>query len=288
MIKSFMKQRPVASFFILAYAISWVLWVPVLLCIKFVLPTGQDPGWLMLPMALGTYSPTVAAVMMTRILEGKPGVKKLWAKFRVWRVGFRWWLTAFLLAPVVTLAAMAIYVLQGGDLGRFDPSQWYVVLLGPIFALPLFLGEELGWRGYALSRLQEKYSALRSSVIVGVLWMFWHTPAFWVAGGTPLSGKPVTLLAVGWYLIFMIGISILMTFVYNNTKESVLLAILFHGTYTGPNVYPLFPDISPDATSQIIKLVAIPVWVTAVLVIALFGAARLSRQAIPQDVAAES
>ncbi len=286
--KAFMKQRPVASFFVLAYAISWVLWVPVLLVIKLVLPTSQDPGPLMIPMLLGTYAPTVAAIMMTRILEGKPGVKKLWAKFLVWRVGVRWWLAAFLLVPVATLAAMGIYALQGGALGRFDPSQWYIVLLGPLFALPLFLGEELGWRGYALPRLQQKYSALWSSVIVGVLWTFWHTPAFWAPEGTAISGQTVTLFNVGWYLIFMIGLSILHTFVYNNTKGSVLLAVLFHGMYTGPNVFPLFPDISSTALSQIVKLAAIPVWVVAVLVIARFGAARLSRQAVPQDVAAES
>jgi len=280
--KSIMKQYPVASFFVLAYAISWVLWVPVLLIIKFVLPAGQDPGWLMILMLLGTYSPTVAAVMMTRILEGKQGVKKLWAKFLVWRVGFRWYLFAFLIAPIAILAAMAIYSLQGGSLGSFDPSQWFMVLLGPVFALPLFLGEELGWRGYALPRLQRKYSALWSSVIVGVLWTFWHTPAFWASEGTVISGQPVTLFAVGWYLIFMIGLSILHTFIYNNTKGSVLLAVLFHGVYTGSIVFPLFPDISSTALNQIVKLAIIPIWVIAVLIIARFGAARLSRQPVSQ------
>jgi membrane protease YdiL (CAAX protease family) len=281
--KSIMKQYPVGSFFVLAYAISWVLWVPALLIIKLVLPTGQDPGWLMIPMLLGTYTPTVAAVMMTRILEGKPGVKKLWAKFLVWRVGLRWWLVAILVAPIAILAAMAIYALQGGTLGSFDPSQWYMVLLGPVFALPLFLGEELGWRGYALPRLQQKYSALWSSVIVGVLWALWHTPAFWASEGTLISGQPVTLFAVGWYIIFTIALSILHTFIYNNTKGSVLLAVLFHGVYTGPNVFPLFPDISPTALNQLLKLTTIPLWIIAVLIIARFGAARLSRQPVSQE-----
>jgi hypothetical protein len=66
-------------------------------------------------------------------LDGKPGVKKLLAKFLVWRVGFQWWLVAFLLAPVAILAATVINTLQGGNLGHFDPSQWYVVLLGSVF-----------------------------------------------------------------------------------------------------------------------------------------------------------
>ena len=281
--KSIMKQYPVGSFFVLAYAISWVLWVPLVLYIKFVLPADQEPGGLMLLMLLGTFAPTVAAIMMTGILEGKPGVKKLLAKLLIWRVGFRWWLAAFLLAPVATFAAIGIYVLLGGTVGRFDPSQWYIVLLGPVFALPFFVGEEMGWRGYALPRLQQKYTALWSSVIVGALWALWHAPAYWASEGTVISGKPVTLFAVGWYIIFLIGISIQMTWVYNNSKGSLLLMVLFHGMFTGPNVFPLFPDISSNALDQIIKLAPIPVWIMAILIIARYGAARLSRQPVNQE-----
>jgi membrane protease YdiL (CAAX protease family) len=277
--KSTMKQHPVASFFVIAYAMSWILWIPIVLYIRLVLPAGQDPGWLMLPMLIGLYTPTIAATIVTRIEEGKEGVKKLWSKFLVWRVGFQWWLAAFLLSPLAALAAIGIYVLQGGTVGQVDLSQWYMVLLGPVIALPFFVGEELGWRGYLLTKLQNKYSALWSSVIVGVIWVFWHTPAFWAPSGTALSGQPVTLFSVGWYLLLLIGVSILMTFVYNNSKGSLLLAVLFHGMFTGPNIFPLFPEILLDAEaeSQIIKLVVIPVWVLAVLVIGRFGTAHLSR-----------
>jgi membrane protease YdiL (CAAX protease family) len=278
--KSFMKQHPVASFFVLAYAISWVLWVPAVLVWKL---SDQMPWWGMPAYLVGTFAPTFAALAVTGILEGKPGVKKLLARFLVWRVGLRWYLVALLLTPVALLAAMGIYVLQGGALGRFDAGQWYAVLLGPVFALPFFVGEELGWRGYALPKLQRKYSALWSSIILGVLWTFWHTPAFWAPSGTPISGGPVTLLAVGRYVILMIGLTILMTWLYNNTKESVLLAVLFHAVFTGPGLSPLFPDISSNAFNQIVKLVIIPLWVMVVLVIALFGAARLSRKPVSQE-----
>jgi membrane protease YdiL (CAAX protease family) len=284
MFKSFVKQHPVASFFVLAYAISWVLWVPAVLYIKFVLPSDQVPGWLMLPNLVGSWGPFFAALAMTGILEGKPGVKKLLSSLLVWRVGFQWYLVVFLLPLVILFAALGIYALQGGTVGRFDPGQWYMVLLAPLFAL-LFgpMGEELGWRGYALPRLQRNYSALLSSIIVGVLWAFWHTPAYWAPAGTAISGQPVTPLAVGWYLIFTIGIAILHTWIYNNTKESVLLAVLFHAMYTSGPVFPLFPEISMTAVNQTVKWAILPVWVTAVLVIAWFGAARLSHQPAPQD-----
>jgi len=233
----------------------------------------------MLPNLVGSWGPFFAALAMTGILEGKPGVKKLLAKLLVWRVGLRWYLVVLLLVPVLLLVAMGIYVLQGGALGRFDAGQWYAVLLAPVFVL-LFgpLGEELGWRGYALPRLQRNYSALWSSIIVGVLWTFWHAPAYWAPGGSAISGQPVTLLAIGWYLLFITGLSILHTWIYNNTKASVLLAVLFHAMYTSGAVFPLFPDVSLNALNQTVKWAIIPVWVTAVLVIVRFGAARLSRQ----------
>jgi membrane protease YdiL (CAAX protease family) len=184
-----------------------------------------------------------------------------------------------LACPLAALAAIGIYVWQGGAVGQVDLSQWYMLFFGPVIALPFFVGEELGWRGYLLSKLQKKYSALWSSLIVGVLWVFWHTPAFWAPSGTAISGQPVTLFSVGWYLFLLMGVSILMTFVYNNSKGSLLLAVLFHGMFTGPNIFPLFPDILlyAEAETQIIQLVVIPVWVLAVLVIGWFRAARLSR-----------
>ena len=113
---------------------------------------------------------------------------------------------------------------------------------------------------------------------MGVLWALWHAPAYWAPAGTAISGQPVTLLAVGWYVLFTVGISILHTWIYNNTKASVLTAILFHAMYTSGPVFPLFPDISTSAINASVKWAIVPVWVAALLVIVLFGPARLSRQ----------
>ena len=148
MLKSIIKQHPVASFFVLSYAISWVFWAPAVLYIKLVLPTDQVPGWLMIPNLVGSWGPFFAALAMTGILEGKPGVKKLLARLLVWRVGFLWYLIVFLLPLVILFAALGIFALQGGALGRFDPGQWYAVLLAPVFALLLALWEK-SWAGAA-------------------------------------------------------------------------------------------------------------------------------------------
>jgi hypothetical protein len=86
MFKSTMKQRPVASFFALTYLISWVFWVPTVLYIKLALPADEVPGWLMIPNLIGTWGPFFATLIVTGILEGKPGVKKLLSSLLVWRV----------------------------------------------------------------------------------------------------------------------------------------------------------------------------------------------------------
>ena len=89
MLKSAMKQRPVASFFVLAYLVLWVFWVPTVLYIQLALPAGEIPGWLMIPNLLGTWGPVLSALIMTAVLEEKTRVRKLLSSLLVWRVGVR-------------------------------------------------------------------------------------------------------------------------------------------------------------------------------------------------------
>lgn len=278
--KSLMKQRPLVSYFILAYGISWVLWVPAWLA-------GWWEGWPLIMLFAGIYGPSLAGLAMTGILEGKPGVKKLLARFLAWRVGFQWYLFVFLVRPVLTLTAMGIYALQGNPIGRFDPGQLPLLLLGALFAVLLGpLGEEAGWRGFALPRLQLKYSAFWSSIILGVLHWFWHAPLFWAPGGTPISGGPVTLSGVGVFLSMVTIGTFVYTWVFNHTQGNMLLAVLLHlGFNTGDGiVFGMFPDLSPDVHFQIAwALASIPGWIFVVLLVVVFGAARLSRKPVPQE-----
>ena len=278
-LKTFMKKNPITSFFIIAYFISWIFWIPAVLYIKFALPTSEVPGWLMIPNLLGTWGPFVAALIMARIVKGKGGIKKILSSMLVWRVGLLWYLIIMLLVPIILSTAVGIYVLQGGVVGIFDVNKWYMLFIAPIPAL-LFgpLGEELGWRGFALPNLQRKYSALLSSVILGALWALWHAPAYWAPAGTVISGQPVTLWAVLWYFFFLIGISIIHTWIYNQTKSSVLTAIIFHAMYTAGAFFELFPEITTDALNVALKWAIIPIWIFAVIIIAIYGPTHLSRK----------
>ena len=199
------KKHPLIAFFVLAYLLTW--WIYPLL--KFSPLLG----------IFGLFGPALAAIIMAAVTEGKAGVKALLSRVVRWRVGVRWYVIALGLPTVLSLATAGLYYLLGA-------SQFLQVGALTIFDLVLFVlvvGEELGWRGYALPRQLEKRSAVTASLILGVLWGLWHLPTFLVPG-TPQYGLPLSA-----FVLLTIEYSILMTWVYLHTLGSVLIATLFHG-----------------------------------------------------------
>ena len=281
--KSIMKKYPLVSYFTLAYLLSWLIWVP--LAVVFNGPT-EVPEELMLLIFLGIYGASAAGIIMTRVVEGKGSVRKLLRRYTEWRVGFKWYVVIFFALPVLVVAAMGIYGLQGNAFGRFELIAWPLAFLGAISAV-LFgpLGEEAGWRGFALSRLQDKYTAFWSSIILGIVHTFWHAPLFWLPGGTPISGGPVTLVGVASFLSMVTIGTFIYTWVFNNTKGSMLMAVLLHLSFntTGGVLFAMFPDLSEAAQYHIQwELGNIPGWIIVALLLTLFGAARLSRQPVKE------
>jgi membrane protease YdiL (CAAX protease family) len=154
-------------------------------------------------------------------------------------------------------------------------------------ALPLFFliqvftnGEEIGWRGYALPKLQARHGALIASLIIGVIWAFWHVPKFLTAG----SAQDYSF----WlYLLDTIALAILFTWVYNNTKSSLLLVTLFHAALNTSAVFlPIIPAAIGDVRPT---LIAIGLHcLAAIIVVIVTGPARLSRsQKAPMEIAIE-
>jgi membrane protease YdiL (CAAX protease family) len=150
--------------------------------------------------------------------------------------------------------------------------------LGILLAFPFGpLGEELGWRGYALPRLLQRFGALTASLIVGVAWTFWHTPLFWAPAGTTISGGPVTPAAVAGYLALLTGYSVLYTWVYQHTRGSVLMVFLFHASFNTPWLAAVTSDMADGVARDIELLSAIPLWIVVFVVVARYGPARLRR-----------
>jgi len=213
-----------------------------------------------------------ASLIMTWLTLGRGAVVALLKRFLIWRVGWKWYAAALFLFPAIALAA----ILLNSIISR-QPIDFQDVYARDIFGeagnlsvfiLPFFLldfianGEEMGWRGYVLPRLQAKHSALVSSLIVGVIWGVWHLPKFLAPGD---DRSPV------WFIVEITLRAILYTWLYNNTRGSLLLVAIFHASGNTAGVF--LPVFHPGAdTLQILLLAAV-----AAFIVVVAGADRLSR-----------
>jgi len=282
--ETLMKRRPLISYFVLAYLLSWLVWVPLAIVAN---SPADLPEELFLLIFVGIYGASGAGIIMTRVVEGKGGVRKLLKRYIDWRVGIQWYAVIFFTMPVLIAVAMAIYRAQGNPIGQFQPGAWPLAFLGVLPAV-LFgpLGEEAGWRGFALSRLQGKYGAFWSSIILGIVHTFWHLPLFWLPGGTPLTDGSVTVLGVASFLGLVTIGTFVYTWVFNHTRGSMLMAVLLHLSFNTADgtLFAMFPDLSEAAQYHIQwELGLIPGLLIVVLLVALFGPARLSRKSVPMN-----
>lgn len=247
--------------------------VPIGLALMFALTW---PFYAQLGLFVG-YGLALASLIMTGLTLGWAGIRALLGRFLVWRVGVRWYLVALLGPALLTLAAVGLgYALAGtrpdsssvDARSIFGPSAnlWYYLV--PFFFVDLLTnGEELGWRGYLLPRLRARFSALTSSVILGIVWGLWHLPKFWAAGN---------IAPVVWAVLHNTAMAVLYTWVYENTSGSLLIASLLHAASNTAYVFLPVDSSVTDAVS--IRMIVTGLELAAACVVVLAGPARLSRQ----------
>jgi membrane protease YdiL (CAAX protease family) len=265
-----MRRHPVISFYVLAFVISWLGWVPQAAYSHGLFPI-QSPLFLL----LGGGGPTFAALIVTLVLTGKGGVRELFAPLLRWRVSVVWYCVALFWQPGILLAVIGLDMFLGKptpDFGLVGP--WFIVL--PMFLTYLLfnLWEEVGWRGFALPRLQARYSALLSSLIIGVLWGLWHLPLF-LDRNNPMSTFPF----IAWF-IGTVASAVLYTWLYNNAKGSLLIVSLFHAAGNTATA-AVFVASGGAISVQAFLLVTGMTCLAAIIIVAMFGPARLSRQTVP-------
>jgi uncharacterized protein len=250
--------RALVVFFMLAYALSWAWLIPLAVTHLVV---GRGAGWpTHFPALLG---PAIAALVVTAWTMGRPGVRDLGARVARWRVPLRWWLVA--VSPVLFLGLALIAMTAAGkalptvaDFARFSgiPAIGLAGVLLIIFVGAL--GEETGWRGYALPQLQRRFSPLASSLILAVVWFGWHLPQFLVIT-TYRDFSPVQY--VGMFLGLACG-AVVLTWLYNRSGGSVLLVAVWHGLY---NVV----SGTQAATGMLAAVVSTLIMIQAVVLIVL-------------------
>ncbi len=220
-----MKNMPVWVFFVCVYLCSWTCWLP------FVLAHQPTPFGLLL---LGLMMPSLLGIVLTYLTQDRVGRRDFWSRvFSVRRIGLGWFALILVLFPVLSGLAGLIYILTGGSGLSLAHTQQLVShpLQLLVFLLTLLVGgpltEELGWRGFALDRLQGRWNALPASLILGSLWALWHLPLFFI------PSMPQYAMGFGtadfWlFLVSLVSLAVIMTWVYNHTRRSVLAAILLH------------------------------------------------------------
>jgi membrane protease YdiL (CAAX protease family) len=259
------KRYPLATFFVLAYALSWWGWV-----VGTLAPASQP----YVPYPFFPAGPLLSALIVLAITAGRAGLRDWGASFLRWRVGWIWYAAALGIPLAVSLSAVALNVLSGAparSLVQLQVSPWYVPILVVAGRLinPLEgpMGEEPGWRGFAQPRLQSGRSPLVAALIVGMLAAGWHLPLL------PSVPSPIQLLAP-------VAFAVLAAWVYNRTGGSVLLAILLHAA-DGVIRMAALGYVGADAVRQV-WLYAAMMWVAAISVVIFDrGAWRLSHRVAP-------
>ena len=257
------------SFFGLTYLISWAFLTPFVVLWH----TSLDqtiPLWALIFLP-GAYGPTVAALILTRRKGGTVAVQDLLRRLLMWRVSLVWYAFALFVPIAVVAVAVALSSFRPAALAGFNP--WPGLSVAPlalIAALPFGpLGEELGWRGYAQPRLLRSAGLLKSSLILGVAWTFWHTPMFWFPGAAIPSFLDPSLLSVGLYLAQITAEACLLTVLYVVSGGSVLLAVLFHMSFNTAEtiLYRMFPEPSAGQQLELYVIGIVINWILAVLLL---------------------
>lgn len=276
------KSHPIIFFFILTYAISWAIWIPLVVYYQHnPVETKPLPFSFLLPALIGGFGPTFAALIMVGIRDGRVGVKKMMSRWLIWRVGIGWYVTIPLLTIGIRLGGIALYVMLGGVKPELNLALWYVFFLD--FAVSIIGGpicEETGWRGYALPMMQKRFGALISGLIIGVFWTLWHVPGFFVPG-MALPAIPLNWLLILNFLLRVMSLSVLFTWLFNNTKGSLFIAFLFHAAVnsSATTLFKIFNfgEVA-DSIMGVLWFNTALQWLVVAIIAAVYGSSHLSRK----------
>ncbi|BCY17588.1 CAAX amino protease [Leptolinea sp. HRD-7] len=272
-IRGAIQKHPLASYTVIAYAISWILVIPFILS-----EWGVLHGDYRIAFIIKSFGPFAAALIVTGITEGKQGIETLRGRIRQWRAGWVWYALTLLAIPALFMIGLLIQPGAASGFTGLTPA----VIIGYLvsFVIVAFgggpLGEEPGWRGFALPRLQGTYGSLKGTLLLSLIWTCWHLPDFLTSaqGGGP--GVPASTLLVNFvlFLLLVTSLSILFTWLFNHTGGSIFMAILAHASVNTPQValVPMFPAV----TTTMLNTGALIGFGVAALVVLLVTKGKLS------------
>jgi membrane protease YdiL (CAAX protease family) len=276
------RLAPVPSavlFTINAFAISWLFWLPLVAANRGFGHISASTAPVLI--ILGTFGPFFSAVAIVARTSGFRGLGEFLGQALRWRVGIRWYVAALVAPAAIRIVVLYVHVLKGGSIPDLsDPSRWLAI--PSTFLLVLLIGgptgEEFGWRGFLLQRVQPVFGFLSASIGIGLVTAAWHLPLFWIAG-TPQSHLPFAL-----FLVRTVALSIVSTWLYNGTRRSLLFVLLFHASVnTWPNTVFVL-EAEGTLTPYISTTLIYSGWAIALLILGLIrgrGDRRKRSDAVP-------
>ncbi len=241
-------------FFVIAFAFSWAIWLPVAAV------EGELSLLHQFAVDVAAAGPSLAGVVCTGRDDGRSGVRRLLGSVLQWRMAARWYLLSLGGPLVVALAAVALHPIVISADARFRLEVSTVALIPPALIASILIGslqEELGWRGFALPRLLRRWGSVRAALVLGVAWTCWHLPLYAIAtGGQDRMPLPV-------FLVSVVGLSVLYTWFWVLTGGRLLVALLLHSATNAAGI-KLLKEARSDFG---------PVIVATAFTIALAGAA---------------
>jgi membrane protease YdiL (CAAX protease family) len=265
------KRHPIITFFVLTYVITWAIESPLVFLTDSVTATQG-----LVLVILASNVPSAVAIVLTAIVLGRGALRKLLARLLIWRVSPFWYLVVFL-GPVVLVGGVVLLnSLMGGPALSLGMTLVGATIFFAFSVVPgSALGEEIGWRGYVLPRLQSRMSALSAALLIAPIWGLWHLPLW-------LTGDPVKTPT--FYVAFFAAVfpmSVLLTWVYNSTGGSLLMVVILHATVNLP-VTLVIDDLGTRGRVPSLLYFGLLV-VAAIVVVMVAGPKHLSRKHRKQE-----